>query len=398
MDAHISLSGDEAEEEVESVVNKPNIPSDSKTTKATNDKGQRKQKPNLSGNTLKRQRKLTSPVWDNFTIIDELDVNGNIQCQCNRCGSKYVAESSHGTGNLIRHAKTCKGKNFKDVGQLLLKTGMSGSLGTRSSTYKHDEFRELVSIAICRHNLPLQFVEYEGIRNCFAYLNSEVKTVCRNTTKSDIQKMYYIEKSKLLDVLKLVPGRIALTSDCWTSVTTDGYISLTAHFVDQNWCLQKKVLAFTLMPPPHTGAALAEKIYGLLKEWGIYNKVVSITLDNASSNDSMVDGLKSDLDLLCNGDYFHVRCCAHILNLIVQDGLKELDEAVKKVRECVKYCKGSQNRKNSFSRAVQHVGLESTRGLRQDVSTRWNSTFLMFQVSNIQSLFSKCSQNKIAFE
>ena len=30
-----------------------------------------------------------------------------------------------------------------------------------------------------------------------------------------------------------------------------------------------------------------------------------------------------------------------------------------------------------FLRAVQHVGLDSSRGLRQDVSTRWNSTFLM---------------------
>ncbi|KAL4589712.1 hypothetical protein LXL04_002620 [Taraxacum kok-saghyz] len=138
-------------------------------------------------------------------------------------------------------------------------------------------------------------------------------------------------------------------------------------------------LAFTIMPPPHTGAALPEKIYGLLKEWGIHTKVVSITLDNASSNDSMVDCLKFDLDLMGDGAYFHVRCCAHILNLIVQDGLKELDEVVKKVRECAKYCKGSQNRKNSFSRAVQHVGIESTRGLRQDVSTRWNSTFLMLE-------------------
>ena len=133
------------------------------------------------------------------------------------------------------------------------------------------------------------------------------------------------------------------------------------------------------MPPPYTGAALAEKNYGLLKEWGIHTKAVSITLDNASSNDSMVDCLKFDLDLMGDGAYFHVRCCAHILNLIVQDGLKELDEAVKKVRECAKYCKGSQNRKNSFSRAVQHVGIESTRELRQDVSTRWNSTFLMLE-------------------
>lgn len=189
--------------------------------------------------------------------------------------------------------------------------------------------------------------------------------------------MYSIEKSKLYDLLRLVPGRIALTSDCWTSVTTDGYISLTAHFVDHNWCLQKRILAFTSMPPPHNGASLAERVCGLLKQWGIDKKIVSITLDNASANDSMANALKFDLNLMSDGDYFHVRCCAHILNLIVQDGLKELDEAIVKVRDTVKYCKGSQARKKSFLHSVQYVGIDSTRGLRQDVPTRWNSTYHM---------------------
>ncbi|CAH1421591.1 unnamed protein product [Lactuca virosa] len=154
--------------------------------------------------------------------------------------------------------------------------------------------------------------------------------------------MYSIEKTKLCDLLQLVPGRIALMSDCWTSMTTDGYISLTAHFVDHKWCLQKRILAFTSMPPPHNGASLAERVSGLLKQWGIDNKIVSITLDNSSSDDSMVDALKFDLNLMYDGDYFHFHCCAHIRNLIVQDGLKELDGVVVKVSDIVKYCKGSQ--------------------------------------------------------
>jgi hypothetical protein len=66
------------------------------------------------------------------------------------------------------------------------------------------------------------------------------------------------------------------------------------------------------------------------------------------------------------------------MNLIVQDGLKEVDATVIKVRESVKYFKGSQARKQRFLGCVAHVELQSGKGLKQDVPTRWNSTYLMF--------------------
>lgn len=341
-------------------------------------------KPNLTGDLLqgrKRVRKLTSDVWGHFDMIDELDIHGNIQCKCIKCGTKYIAESSHGTGNMRRHIKSCKGKVYRDVGQMILQSNASGIVENKISTFKVDEFRELLALAIARHNLPLQLVEYEGIRAVFSYLCPEVKHVSRHTIKNDVMKIYAKEKSKLNEALKHAPGRVAVTSDCWTSITTDGYITLTAHYIDKNWRLAKRVLAFSFIPPPHTGAALAEKMTCMLKEWRIEKRVASITLDNASANDSMVETLKYDLDLVCNGDYFHVRCCAHILNLIVQEGLKEIDEAILKVRESVKYCKGSQSRRQKFLKCVQHVNLEgsTSRGLRQDVPTRWNSTYTMLE-------------------
>ena len=116
------------------------------------------------------------------------------------------------------------------------------------------------------------------------------------------------------------------------------------------------------MPPPHSGAAMAEKILMLFKDWGVDRKVMCVTLDNATSSDTCVDMLKCQLKLLCDGFYFHVHCCAHIHSLIVKEGLKDVDEAVSKVRECVKYCKGSQVRKQRFLIHVRFVILFIVKG------------------------------------
>jgi len=86
-------------------------------------------------------------------------------------------------------------------------------------------------------------------------------------------------------------------SNCWTSINTDGYISLTAHYIDSSWTLRKIILNFSLLPPPHNGVSIAEKILLLWKDWGIDKKVMCLTVDNASSNDVCVDMLKSQLRL-----------------------------------------------------------------------------------------------------
>ncbi|KAL8107303.1 hypothetical protein AgCh_023926 [Apium graveolens] len=189
--------------------------------------------------------------------------------------------------------------------------------------FEQSVYRSLMGKSIVQHNLPFNFVEYDGIR-----------------------EMHRIEKRKMKQELEFLSGRICLTSDLWSSSTMDGYLSLTAHFVDENWELQSRILNLRFMPPPHTGQLLAEKFISLLKEWGIERKVFSLTLDNASANNSFIEILKSHLNmngvLLCDGDYFHVRCGAHILNLIVQSGLKVVDDCVSKVREMVKYVRGAK--------------------------------------------------------
>ncbi|KAL5726719.1 hypothetical protein ACHQM5_009733 [Ranunculus cassubicifolius] len=344
---------------------------------------------NVNGTPLnpprKRVRMLKSDVWNYFVILDKKpgDDPQKEYSKCKKCHRVIQSTSRQGTGNMKKHIKRCQGTTYRDVGQMIVSQS-SSSFSLRSSKFDPLVFRELIDLAIVRHDLPFQFVEYEGIREAFryaAYANQDLKLVSRNTAKADIVKIHAREKAKLIKFLHDIPGRICLTSDLWTSLANDGYISLTAHYVDSDWKLQKRVLCFSYMPAPHSGIAICEKIYSLITEWGIEKKIFSITLDNATSNLTFVNLLRSQLNLqnalLCGGEYFHIRCCCHIINLVVQFGLEVIDRCVWKIKESVKYFRGSQGRKKAFYDAVRQLSLPCAKGLRQDISTRWDSTYYM---------------------
>lgn len=100
--------------------------------------------------------------------------------------------------------------------------------------------------AIVRHELPFLFVEYEGIKNVLTYLKPQIKRITRNTAKLDIKKLHAREVNRLGSELHGCSSRTCLTSNAWTSIVTDGYLSLTSHFIDSNWVLQKFFLKFFL--------------------------------------------------------------------------------------------------------------------------------------------------------
>ena len=65
---------------------------------------------------------------------------------------------------------------------------------------------------------------------------------------------------------------IALTTDGWTSLAHQSYISLTAHIIDSEFQLKSFLLSTEHMTVAHTGENLLSHMENLLKEWGIHDK------------------------------------------------------------------------------------------------------------------------------
>lgn len=76
--------------------------------------------------------------------------------------------------------------------------------------------------------------------------------------------------------------RLSITSDGWSSVAKDSYMSLTAHYIDQEWNLVSRCLKTQYHPESHTAINLANFFQEALKEYGLKTGfVVTITTDSA---------------------------------------------------------------------------------------------------------------------
>src|SRR5436853_190048 len=143
----------------------------------------------------------------------------------------------------------------------------------------------------------------------------------RNTIKSEMFKIYEEYKQILIATLCSLPNRIALTSDCWEASNGNHYIVVTAHFIDIDWVLNKRIISFKLFPFPHTAHNLSQAILNVASEYNIESKIFSISFDNASENNAAIDTLKRYFKPVLNGKIFHIRCVCYIINLCLQDAL-----------------------------------------------------------------------------
>lgn len=177
--------------------------------------------------------------------------------------------------------------------------------------------------------------------------------------------------------------RVCLTTDTWSSITNLTYMCLTAHWIDKNWKLQKRILSFCVVPN-HKGKTIGKMIENRLLEWGI-DKVLTVTVDNVSANDGAIDYVRKNTKnwngTILDHEFLHMRCCAHILNLIVRAGLEYQSDSIYRIRNAIRYVRSSPSRLDAFKKCASAVKIESKSLLCLDIETRWNSTYKMLMTA-----------------
>ena len=162
-----------------------------------------------------------------------------------------------------------------------------------------------------------------------------------------IPTWYGIEKANVISEIKDVP-KLAITSDGWTSLSQDHYLTVTVHYTIEG-ILKQKVLHTRAVYKSQTGEVVAEEISDILEDFAKEpSKIVAVTVDNAGN---MYVAMKK-LHILKIG------CFAHTLNLAVQKiyTVAAIDKWAARIRAVVVWFKRSSMSATTLKEKQQLLG------------------------------------------
>ena len=289
---------------------------------------------------------------------------------------------SAGSNSTLRahiHQKYCKAlKSVPEQGQSSM--ARDGSI----FAYDAEQCRQALARIVIQRGLPFNHWDNEvTTEEMQTYVQPMYNNVSRMTLKRDAMKMWKTAKQELKNFFLNLDTCVNITTDVWSAPhgSIYSYLCVTAHWIDpESWLIMKRVISFEEFPVPHTGNALFKMLKKVFHKYHLEKKVFSITLDNASNNINCMGRLKMEFEPPLNGEFYHSRCIAHIINLAVQAGLA--DDNMSQMKDAFKQMlhdvfKRGNKRLNHYVQMCTNAG-KHWLSPNIDCDTRWNSTYIMF--------------------
>ncbi|XP_066313607.1 zinc finger BED domain-containing protein DAYSLEEPER-like [Miscanthus floridulus] len=251
--------------------------------------------------------------------------------------STLSARSSASTGHLKRHQNSCRQKtDQRDRVQSRLSYNPDGSV--HNWDYKPEVARTELCRLIARLDLPLGIGDTDAFEEYIQRAhNPRFRRVSRQSTTRDLRALFTERRNMLKNHVLSGASSVALTSDIWSGNAKEDYISVVAHYVSADWELQKK-------------------------EFGMIDKIYSVTLDNASSNAKAMETLTPMFACYLGSDPTPTSS----------------DPNKQDFRTAINFLNSSNHRIAMFKNYCNAQGVRPRKfGLDMDV--RWNATYLMLK-------------------
>ncbi|KAK0425550.1 hypothetical protein QR680_009255 [Steinernema hermaphroditum] len=281
-------------------------------------------------------------------------------CKAPGCGQKIKKNKSKSLTGLIRHRAIHDRKN-----EAVLEGGPAAKQAKLNFKVvdKKEDFEKAVLRFFAAYGVPFQAVDSAEFSNMFA-VGGYTKL-----TRQRLAGEILAKESADCDWAITSSVRNQAISICFDEYSKGNrrYVSLTAAFVDEKFCVHTKHIAVKSLADDR---ATAENLKILIEET-LTRYQVQLTSVVAMTRDGGAN-IKKTAQLM---DLPSVHCFDHFLHLCVKDGLNttEVSGVVEKIRSVAVAFKSSPLMHNVF------LTISRNRSLKLANITRWNSTFEMLK-------------------
>ena len=208
---------------------------------------------------------------------------------CKYCSKSFQGPSS---GTILKHLRKIHATKCPELLPKATNKNKS-SHGFFDKVKMKEPFNEDVFMGkllkwILKTDQAFSVVDNIHFEELLEYLKKDITIKSRTTIMNRLEELYEQKKCELKEKLNGIQSKYSITCDIWTAKNQISFFGFTIHYIDDDWQMKVNLLAFKCLKVEHDGQSLSKTFIGVLEEYGIADRLLGVTADNASNNSRML--------------------------------------------------------------------------------------------------------------
>ncbi|XP_013884939.1 zinc finger BED domain-containing protein 1 [Austrofundulus limnaeus] len=214
----------------------------------------------------------TSVIWLHFgfkksdteqkTVICKLCQKAVLSPNANTTNLFYHLKKNHEKEPIriqeVRGKASCETSRKSFKSQSKITESLTRGTPYEKTSQRHKQITVAISHYIWKGMTPVYVVEKDSFRDLVKVLDPRYFMPSRkHFSQVELPRLYDACRTKVEKEVRSVV-HYALTTDLWTSRVTQPYMSVTIHFISEDWTLCARCLQTAYFPEDHTGAMSAQ--------------------------------------------------------------------------------------------------------------------------------------------
>ena len=218
------------------------------------------------------KRANQSSVWEHMDKIG----NGKVQC---RLCQKQLTYAQGGSTTSLRlhlrslHPSVTDAKPDQQAQRPLSAFGVGPQRPCNDS--RQEKITSLLVKCLVANMLPLSLVDNAEFRELLSFMETNYTVPCRQTVTARLDSMK-AELSTVVSSELQCANAVHVTTDIWSSITNEPYISVTAAFISDDWKMVTCTLANAAMEERHTQANISARLHEAATSWGTFTLLIGL--------------------------------------------------------------------------------------------------------------------------